>query len=299
MCRCPVLACTFVLLLVTPGYASTAVFKDVKAAYVKSTSDRELVEQNADLILDDEARTVVVKGSDHGLNAKYDDVQKVVFDTVTRMRGGKTGRMIGGLTGAAISAHHVTESLCYLEYRDSDGSTKPYMLVLSTDSAPAVKEKMQAVFGDRVFVTNYSSKAAEIEKKTLKDIESKHDLKVDKKNHPLPEIVPDKALVVVACPSVPSEGSDQMKIHANDHVVLVNRSGTYGFFYLEPGEYQVASQAGNAVALQMKVDAGRDYYLVQEPFMGGMKSGTGLSQHSREMVMFLVDALNHAEWKVK
>src|SRR5262249_38806212 len=98
---------------------------------------------------------------------------------------------------------------------------------------------------------------------------------------------------------VPSGDTNQMKIHVNNKVVLVNRSGTYGFFYVEPGAYQVASQAGNAVALQMTLEAGKDYYLLQEPFMGTVKSGTGLSQHSRELVMYLLDASNHAEWKRK
>ena len=33
--------------------------------------------------------------------------------------------------------------------------------------------------------------------------------------------------------------------------------------------------------------------------MGSMKSGTGLSQHWKELVMFLLDASNHADWKRK
>lgn len=115
----------------------------------------------------------------------------------------------------------------------------------------------------------------------------------------MPSVMPDKALVVVVCPKVPSADTTQMKIHVGDKVELVNRSGTYGFFYLEPGEYQIASQAGNAVALQLTLEAGKDYYLLQEPFMGSMKSGTGLSQHSKELVMFLLDASNRADWKRK
>jgi len=295
--RCFVLVSGLVVGLAAPSFADPIVFKDLKTAFVKSAADRELIEKDAELVLDDQAHTFVVKSADRPLQVKYDDVQKVVFDTSTRMRGGKMGKLFGGATGAAISAHHVTEQWCYLEYRGPDGSSAPYMLLLSTDSAPKVTEKVRAVFGDKV-VSAHTVEAAEIEKKTLKDIESKHDLAIDK-NHPMPELVTDKALVVVVCPKVPSEDSSQMKVHANDKVVLVNRSGTYGFFYLEPGAYQIASQAGNAVALQMNMEAGKDYYLLQETFMGATKSGTGLSQHSKELVMYLLAASNHADWKRK
>jgi hypothetical protein len=287
------------LLIATPAYATPIVFKDVKTAFNKSPADRELAEHDAEMILDDEARTLVVKSKEHPLDVKYDDVQKVVFDTSTRMRGGKLGKGLGGLVGASVSAHHVTESWCYLEYGGKNGVATPYMLLLATDSAPAVKDKMRAVFGNKVIVAEYPTKAADIEKKTLKDIESKHDLSVDRKNHPVPTLVADKALLVVVCPKVPSEDSTQMKIHVNDKVLLVNESGTYGFFYLDPGAYQVASQAGNAVALNMSLEAGKDYYLLQETFMGSMKSGTGLSQHSKELVMYLLDASDHADWKRK
>ena len=294
--HCLIPAVGLLMLLITPG---SVVFTDLKTAFNKGDSDRELVEQDAELTLDPAARTFVVKSKEHPLNIKFDDIERVVFDTSVRMRGGKLGRFIGGGIGASVSAHHVTEVWCYLEYREPDGSLKPYMLVMAQDRGPALTDKICELLGDKVVVTEYPQKATEIEKKTLKDVESKHDFAVDKKNHPMPVVMPDKAMVVVVCPRVPSEDTNQMKIHANDHVVLVNRSGTYGFFYLDPGDYQLASQAGNAVALNLKLEAGQEYYLLQEPFMGGMKSGTGLSQHSKELVMHLLDASNHGEWKRK
>lgn len=303
--RCVVLAFAILAVVVAPSHAAPVVFKDVKTAFTKSTTDRELVEKDAELVLDDEARTFVVKNEGRPLALKYDDIQKIVLDTSTRMRGGKMGKMlfggfgaIGGAAEAAVSAHHVTESWCYLEYRGPDATSGSYMLVVATDSVSAVSDKLKTLFGDKVESVHYPE-AAKIEKQTLKDLESKHDLNIDKKNHPLPVAMSDKALVVVVCPQVPSGGTTQMKIHVGDKVELVNRSGTYGFFYLEPGDYQIASQAGNAVALQMKLEAGKEYYLLQEPFMGSSKSGTGLSQHSEQLVMFLLDASNHADWTRK
>jgi hypothetical protein len=296
--RCVVLVFAILVVVVAPSSAAPVVFKDVKTAFTKSATDRELVEKDAELVLDDQARTLVVKSDGHPLSVKYDDIQKIVLDTSTRMRGGKFGMMMGGAVGGAISAHHVTQSWCYLAYRGQDGASASYMLLLSTESAPTTSDKLKALFGDKVVVAQYPE-ATKIEKETLKDLESKHDLNIDKKTHPMPEAMADKALVVVVCPQVPQGGTTQMKIHVGDKVELVNRSGTYGFFYLEPGDYQIASQAGNAVALQMKLEAGKEYYLLQEPFMGSTKSGTGLSQHSGELVMFLLDASNHADWTRK
>jgi hypothetical protein len=80
-----------------------------------------------------------------------------------------------------------------------------------------------------------------------------------KQTHPTPEIKSDKALVVVVCPSPAARYSgkgNQVKLHANDHVVVVNKMGTYGFAYLDPGEYLLVSQTENASGFQMKLEAG-------------------------------------------
>ena len=294
-----VLTCVFVTLVSDRGRALPMLFKDVKATFNKSATNRQLVEQDAELILDDEARKVIVKNREHPVEVSYDDVQKVVFDTSTHMRGGRLGRALGGLAGAAISAKHVTESWCYLEYRGPDGALKLYMLIIPTESSAAVVDKLRTLFGDKAIVADFPEKAVEIEKDTLKDLQSKHDLKVEKTNHPMPALTPDKALVVVVSPKIPSEESSQIKVHANDRVVLVNKTGTYGFFYLDPGEYVLASQAGNATAIRMTLEAGKDYYFLQDMFMGAVKASTTLSRHTKELVMYQLNAAFYSDWARK
>jgi hypothetical protein len=300
-----VMACSFVLALSGLVRAQPVAFRDVKATFSKSPTDRQLVQRDVELIFDDQARKMIVKSQEHGLQVSYDDIQKVVFDSNTHMRGGKLGRAfggfgaIGGVANAVISGKHVTDSWCYLEYRGPDGALKPYMLVIPTESSAAVIDKMRALFGDKTLVADFPEKAEDIKKDTLKDLQSKHDLKVEKTNHPVPELMPDKALVVVVCPRVPSEESTQIKLHANDRVVLVNRTGTYGFLYLDPGEYVLASQSENASAIRMTLEAGRDYYFLQDPFMGGTKNRTTLSRHTKELVSYLLDASFYSDWKRK
>jgi hypothetical protein len=294
-----VVMCAFVILLAGRGYAFAELFKDVKVSLNKSATDRQLVEQDADLILDDQARKLVVKNRDHPLEVGYEDVQKVVFDTSTHMRGGKLGRAIGGLAGAAISAKHVTDSWCYLEYRGPQGTVSASMLILPSESSAAIVEKMRGLFGDKAIVADFAEKAGDIEKETLQDLKSKHDLKIDKNNHPTPEMNPAKALVVVVCPKIPSSESSQIKLHVNDRVVLVNRTGTYGFVYLDPGDYVLASQAENASAIHITLEAGKEYDFLQETFMGKMKAHTTLSRHTKELVMHQLNASFHADWTRK
>ena len=92
-------------------------------------------------------------------------------------------------------------------------------------------------------------------------MKSKHKMKADKKNHPLPELKSDKALVVVVCPALAARHAgkgDQIKLHANDKVVAVNKQGTYSFVHLDPGEYQLVSQAGNPNGFRITLEAGKE-----------------------------------------
>ena len=61
------------------------------------------------------------------------------------------------------------------------------MLIIPTESSAAVVDKLRTLFGDKAIVADVPEKAVEIEKDTLKDLQSKHDVKVDKTNHPMPE----------------------------------------------------------------------------------------------------------------
>ena len=157
-------------------------------------------------------------------------------------------------------------------------------------------------FEDKVNVARFEEKEAKIEKNKLKDLQSKHDLKVDKTQRPIPQVQPDKALVVFACPPLAARHAgkgNQYKIHANDQVIAVNKMGTYYFTYLEPGEYRLVSQTENASGFTMVLEAGKDYYFLQNTFMGAWKARTSLSRQTRELGMHEISGACWANWTRK
>lgn len=306
--RCTmIIACSFVLTLANLALAQPVVFEDVKARFSRSERDRRLIDKDADLILDDVARKLIVKNQEQPLEVSYDDIQKVVFDVSTRMRGGFLGAfgrslMRGGgavpaLAGYGLSGRAASDHWCYVEYRSPDGSVRAYMLEIGKESSPKLITKMQALLGNKVAIGEFAEQPEDIKKKTLKEAKSKHDVIVDERNHPIPESKPDKALIVVVCPPAPRDaGQFQAKLHANDSVVAVNEIGTYSFAYLDPGEYLLVSQAGNASGFRMKLEAGQDYYFLQDT-LGD--SRTSLSRHTRELVMYELGGAHYSDWKRK
>lgn len=276
--------------------------KDVKVRFSKSTKDRVLVDKSADLQFDDERRTIVVKSAERPLNVRYDAVRKVVFDVSTHMRGGAMSQLLGGVAGAVIASQHVQDFWCYLEYAEPDGTLRPYMLEISKETSADVIAKMQALFGTNVTIAAFSEKEEKIEKDTLKDLQSKHDLKIDKKNHPLPEPKASQALLVVVASPLAARFSGkgvQMKFHANDRVVAVNKQGTYCFVYLDPGEYLLVSQSENGSGFRMTLEAGQEYYFLQNTLMGAWKARTTLSRNSKELVMYELSGANRSDWTRK
>ena len=227
-----------------------------------------------------------------------------IFEVTTHMRGGAFSQIVGGVAGALIGAGHVNDYWCYLEFRTADGDVEPYLLEIDKDQSPDVIRHMQEVFGDRASIPEFAENAGveKIEKNLLPNVKSKHDMKADKDNHPIPELQEDKALVVVVSSALAARDTgkgNQVKIHVNDRVEAVNKLGTYSWFYLEPGEYQLVSQAGNASALQITLEAGMDYYFLQNTLSGTFKSNTTLSRHSKEVVMYELNGAYYSVWNRK
>jgi hypothetical protein len=293
----------FLLGFIVFARAEQLPFSDsVKVRFSKSATDRRLVDKDATLVLDDSSQKLIVRNQEHPLEIGYDDIQKVVFDVSTRMRGGAMSQMVGGLAGAAIASVHVNHYWCYLEYKGQEGTARRYMLEVPKESSEKVIEKMKATFGEKMTIAEFPEHEEKIEKNTLKDLQSKHDLRVDEKGHPLPELKADKALVVVVCPPLAArfEGKGvQYKLHANDQVVAVNKMGTYSFAYLDPGDYLLVSQTENASGFHIKLEAGKDYYFLQDTFMGAWKARTTLSRHTKELVMYELDGAYSSDWKRK
>lgn len=274
----------------------------VRVWFSKNAKDRRLVNKKANFILDDSARKLTVENHAHPLDVSYDDIQKVVFDVSTHSSGhSNLGWLAGGLAGAAIeNIHHVSDYWCYIEYKGPNSSIHPYLIEFPENQSQNAIERFKAALGDKVAVAGFSETSVTIDKHTLKDLQSKDAVKVDKKNHPLPELKPDKALVVVVCPPlrIDQEGKGiQFRLHANDQVIAVNKMGTYSFAYLDPGKYLLVSQARNASGFRMKLEGGKGYYFFQDSFIGVFKFNTILSRHSKELVMYEVKGAYFSDWK--
>ena len=306
------MSCLCVLALADTTRAQSAVFSDIKARFSKSAEDRHLVSRDAELVLDDGTRRLLVKNREHPLDVGYDDIQKVVFDVSTHMRGG--GRMMGlvssalpnipiGLLGSnPISATRVNDYWCLLEYEGPDGAVHAYMLEISRESSVRLIEKMEALFGGRVSLAAFAETPEEFDKKTLKELQSKHDVNVGEGGHPMPEARRDQALVIVVCPSLTAGDTGkgpQVKLHANDRVVMVNKRGMYSFAHLDPGEYLLVSQTENASGFRMRLEAGTAYYFFQDTFAGILKNRTGLSRHTKEVVMYELNGADYSLWRSK
>ena len=184
----------------------------------------------------------------------------------------------------------------------ANGKGEPFLMEIQKDSSDKVIEKSKATFGDRATVAEFSEKPEDVDKNKLKDLQSKHDLKVNKESHPMPEVKPDKALVVVVCPPLAARYAgvgNQFKLHANDQVIAVNRMGTYSFAYLDPGKYKLVSQSENANGFDIELEPGKDYYFLQNTFQGAWKAQTALSHNTKELVMYELDGSYYADWKRK
>lgn len=301
MRRCALTLIAVLLLGLSSAYAQQTTFDHVKIRRHKSGQNRILVDKSGTLIVDETAKKLIFRGDDRVLEVPFDNVNKIVFDVSTHMRGGALSQMIGGIPGALVAAKHVNDYWFYLDFKTAQGASEPYLLeVMKEDSDSAIK-KMQAIFPEKVTISEYPL-GADVDKNTLKALQSKHALKVNRETHPMPEMKSDKALVVVVCPPLAARYSgkgNQFKLHANDQVVAVNRMGTYGFAYLDPGNYKLVSQSENANGMDVNLEAGKDYYFLQNVFMGAWKGQTHLSQNSKELVMYEMSGANFADWKAK
>ncbi len=301
----------FLLLFFAAGLsAQKTAFENVKIRRHRSAEKRVLVDKYGTLTVDDSARKLIFEGEDHGrIEVGYDEVQQVVSEVTTHMRGGGVSRAIsfteplfGWIAGSMIASVRVNSHWLYLRYRSGENDAS-ILFGMPESSSAKIVEKATALFGSKMSVTSFPEKAAEIKLSDLKQLKSKEAVRVDEKNHPLPETKPDKATVVVVCPPVAGhrQGSGvQFRIHANDEIVAVNRLGTYSFAYLDPGKYRLVSQQQNASGFEMNLEAGQEYFFLQNTFQNGLSAAeTVLSRNSPELVNYLLDGSYFSDWKPK
>ena len=230
------------------------VAKDVISWVTHSPKNPKLDSNKGTLTLDSAARKLSFAAGKNSIEASYDNVRRIVLDVATHQRA----RL---MMIAQIKENIKREPLdfwIYLECAAANGQLEKHLLLIPRESAPQVVDKVKQIFADRVVETDVRVGVL-VDRKTLKDLGSKHTFEMaEQSNHPIPELKPDKGLIVVLYPMFESGGgalllskkekhkpgemiAAQVKIHANDEVVLVNKVGTYGFAYLSPGDYQLAS----------------------------------------------------------
>lgn len=271
---------TLLLLLATTVSAQQMTFTDVKARFAKS-NEREMDEKGADLIFDDSARRLRVKSGDRPLDIGYDNVQKVVVEVDTLGRkAGFGASFVGMLAGGLLFGNAIATSIdkpfdndhfVHLDCKRPDGSGASYGLVVGRQSVPQVLKALQAAFGERVQFPAFTETAETIDKKQFASDKSRVRYLNTDKQHPPPELRPDKALVVVATPATimrrigPEKHYGITRLYANNALVGVTGPGTYLFFYLRsrrllPGQRNVrcrrfANEAGSGQGLLPHPDA--------------------------------------------
>ena len=141
----------------------------------------------------------------------------------------------------------------------------------STQESGQKKEAEKADDDDEPKTEAEKLSRKELERKACGTKEIKYSARTDKKQHPLPEAPPDKAMVYVVRPTMWGN-KIQTKLAVDGQWVGVTRGNNYFFFTLEPGEHHFCSDAENRSLLTLKVEAGKTYYLQQKIKMGMWKA---------------------------
>jgi len=97
----------------------------------------------------------------------------------------------------------------------------------------------------------------------------------DKKSHPEPQVVADKAVLVVLRPTMLGN-KVQTKFAVDGKWVGINRGDNYFIVTVDPGARQFCSQAENKAKTSLTVEAGKIYFIQQHVHMGFMKAENSL-----------------------
>jgi hypothetical protein len=311
----------FLLVLLVVGWSAFGiaqgpmVINDVIKWGAKSETNPDLGDWKGVLTFDDGSKVLSFEAGKHSFKTGYDGVSRIVFEEGTHMRPRRTAWAQWEMQSKRINGNY----WMYVELPVAGKPPAAHMLEINRESATAVLEKAKAVFADRVMVTDVRV-GAYMDRKALKDLDSKHDFKMqpERKDAPRPALKPDKGLIVVVYPEYDAYDStslinlklkhhnagemlaSQVKIHVNDRVVLVNKVGTYGFFYLDSGDYQIVAQGKySGSALQLTVEAGKAYYFLEDDFDSSPGGDMQLSQHSPELVMHQLGPAYFGVWARK
>ena len=289
----------FLFLSISLLFSEDTKFEGVKIRRHKSAEKRELVDKIGVLSFEDDGQKLTFhSGAGDQFAIPYSDITKVIFDRDTH-------------GSARMASIHVHDRWLYLEYRQGEHSEK-VLLVMPKATYDEAIVKSQSLFGDRVTIANYPEKGKSvdkdgaIDKSRIPDWKAKYSVTLDQTAHPLPEVKPDKATIVVVCPppaAIDTGYGTEVRLRANGKVIAVNDMGTYSIAYVDPGKYSLISQSDDANGFEMDLEAGKTYYFIQETVIGAAfvttRIHTMLSRNSPEVVMYLADGAYLSDWKRK
>ena len=155
--------------------------------------------------------------------------------------------------------------------------------------------KTRPLFGDRLQEMDFPLGLELLDFSSITDLNLNYSVRLRRPNPPFPPIPKGRALIVVVCPGVEDAKKQPINLDANGRVVAVNEAGTYSFVNLDPGEYTLVSQAGNARSMRVKLEPDKAYYFFQDLIEEGQK--TGLSMHSKEVALFEIAGASYSDWR--
>jgi len=302
-----------VLVLATvPLVAQPLTCKDVKVRFPDAR--KVMTEKSATLVLDDTAQRLVVHCGERPLDVAYKDVQKVVVEVNTiGTKAGFGAKVIGALAGGMMFGTAVATAIdkpfdhdhfVYLEYASSAG-TQPYLVNIGRTSVPQVLGRLSAAFSDRLLVPTFDETRESSAKFTAKGAGRRIPCIATAKQHPIPDIRPDKALIVVVMPATINDPTAAEKrgwgavTYLDGEPVAVAMPGTYTYFYADPGEHSVLTWVNEMVGLRMKLEAGKEYYLTQTLYPQGIKTKSFLTRHSKELVQYELLGSLFTQWSIE
>ena len=252
--------------------SAQTLFTDIMARYVWDMKDRYMYDVWVKLELNDSSRQLTVRSKERPLNLKYEDVREIILDPTTLY--------------------------IYLEYRKPDGGSESYMFSVERKIWDEAVAKFKSSFGDRVSEAS-SLVGTKVDKSALEKPRESFSVKADKANRPMGEIKSDKALIVLVARPYHYRTRNMkhiFRLQANNQIIAAYKQNTYVFVYLDPGEYVLTSEANDSSALNLKVEAGKGYYLLQDTTVGGKAK---LSTHPKQVVLYELEGTNYADWKKK
>lgn len=303
----------FAVLLATPGIlradegGKPITFDKAWVRASRSEKDIRMETMPADLVIDTVGQRMVVKNKRRPLNIGLNQVKKVTFDKSTHMRGGSGGGGAGGLLGGVIAAKiqggSVSDHWCVIEYLDDAGVSRGFLLEVGDAQAADVIALLTRLLPSAVEDVRFAEEEHEVSKEGMASFDDDYDVDILKKNcPPIPAAHPESALVVVAAPTVDfgdAGRGGQYRLYVNHNIVAVNKIGTYAFFRLAPGTYSLLSKAGNLSAIDVTVEAGKEYYFFQNTFMGLTNMKTRLTRQTEALVRQEITGMYFAEWRPK